>query len=298
VTAIRPARNYAGPRRAPWLLAVPAVALLIVFRFVAPIEGARYAFTNWDGIGPAKWIGLRNFVEIWNSPVTRGAIWNTLKLAIGSVLVVNAVGLGLALGLNRTVKSRHILRSLFFLPVVLSPLASAYIWGYIFDYHGAVNRLLGALGLSSWERPWLGDPHWALWAVFVLVVWQFSGLAMVIFLAGLQGIPQELDEAAAVDGASSWLRFRRVTLPLLAPAITISSTLTLIFGLRIFDQILALTSGGPDNATETLATQVYEQTFENGLFGYGAAIALVLGVLVTAIVITQLVLLRTREARA
>ena len=103
---------------------------------------------------------------------------------------------------------------------MLSPLASAYIWEYIFDYRGAFNELLGAVGLASWERAWLGDPHWALWTVLVVLVWQYSGLAMVIFLAGLQGIPQELDEAGAVDGASVWLRFRQVTLPLLAPAIT------------------------------------------------------------------------------
>jgi raffinose/stachyose/melibiose transport system permease protein len=295
--AARRPPTYSGPRRVPWLLALPAVAFLLLFHFLAQGAGAWYAFTNWNGIGTAKWIGLSNFSDIWNSPVTRGALWNTLKLAVPFVVLVNGIGLGLALALNRTVKTRHVLRSLFFLPVVLSPLASAYIWEYIFDYRGALNQLLGSIGLRSWERAWLGDPQWALWTVLVVMVWQFSGLAMVIYLAGLQGIPEELDEAGAVDGASAWHRFRRVTLPLLAPAITTSMTLTLIFGLRAFDQILALTGGGPDNATQTLATQVYEQTFVYGLFGYGSALALVLAGLVFVVVMAQLTVLRIREAR-
>ena len=290
-------RSRGGPRRAPWLLALPAIALLLAFHFVAQAEGAWYSFTDWDGVSPAHWIGLDNFRHIWASDVQRGALWNSLKLAGVFVVVVNVLGLTLALGLNRTVKSRHLLRSLFFLPVVLSALASAYIWQYIFDYRGALNQFLGAVGLEAWQRPWLGDPDWALWAILVAMVWQFSGLAMVIYLAGLQGIPEELDEAALVDGASSWFRFRRVTLPLLAPAITTSATLTLIFGLRVFDQILALTGGGPDYATETLATQVYTQTFANGLFGYGSALALVLTALVMMLAAAQLAILRFREGK-
>ena len=290
-------RRRGGPRRAPWLLVVPAVVVVVAFHFVAQGEGAWYAFTDWQGIGTAHYVGLSNFRHIWDSDVQRGALWNSLKLAAGFVVLVNGLGLALALGLNRTVKSRHLLRSLFFLPVVLSSLASAYIWQYIFDYRGALNLLLGALHLHSLERPWLGDPHWAFWAILVAMVWQFTGLAMVIYLAGLQGIPEELDEAASIDGARNWFRFRRVTLPLLAPAITTSTTLTLIFGLRAFDQILALTGGGPDYATETLATQVYTQTFANGLFGYGSALALVLSAIVLALAVAQIGALRLREAR-
>src|SRR4029077_3837708 len=135
-----------------------------------------------------------------------------------------------------------------------------------------------------------------LWTVLVVLVWQFTGLAMVIYLAGLQGISPELDEASAVDGASIWMRFRWVTLPLLAPALTVSATLTLIFGLRVFDQVLALTGGGPVDASETLATQVWEQTFQFGKFGYGAAIALVLSGLIIVVTLSQLAVLRWREA--
>lgn len=163
-------------------------------------------------------------------------------------------------------------------------------------YEGPLNSLLGTLGLESWQRPWLGDPTWALWCVRVVMVWQYVGLTMIIYLAGLQGVPDELEEAAAVDGASLWMRLRRIVLPLLAPAITVASTLTLIHALRIFDQVMALTGGGPVDATETLATQVYKQTFQLGRFSYGAALALVLAAMIAVLSIAQTLILRRREA--
>jgi raffinose/stachyose/melibiose transport system permease protein len=205
--------------------------------------------------------------------------------------------LALAVGLNRTLKSRNFIRALFFAPVVMSPLAVAYIWQFIFAYDGPLNSLLGAVGLGSWRQAWLGSPTWALWAIFLVLVWQFSGLTMIIYLAGLQGVPDELQEAAAVDCATTFYRFRRVTLPLLAPALTIALTLTLINGLRVFDQIIAWTNGGPYYATETLTTQIYQQTFVNGRFGYGAATALVLTAIITVFALAQLGVLRAREKR-
>jgi raffinose/stachyose/melibiose transport system permease protein len=289
-------RRRGGPRRVPWVLAVPAVAFLVAFHFIPAVAGGWYAFTDWNGVSAsADWVGLRNFRQIFDSSDTRGALFHTLELAGSFVVLVNVMGLALALGLNRGVKSRNVLRSLFFAPVIVSPLAVAYIFQYVFDYGGPLNKFLGWVGLDSWQRPWLGDPHWALWTILVVLVWQFSGLTMVIYLAGLQGIPQELDEATAVDGATLWMRFRRVTLPLLAPAITVNVTLTLIFGLRVFDQVLGLTGGGPVDATETLATQVYKQTFAYGRFGYGAALALMLAGLISIMAISQALILRARE---
>ena len=144
------------------------------------------------------------------------------------VVLVNAIGLALALGLNRAVKSRHLLRSVFFAPVAVSPLAIGFIWRWIFDYQGALNRVLGEVGLSSLKQAWLGDPSTALWSILAVLVWQFSGLAMVLYLAGLQGISDEVYEATLVDGASGWFRLRKVVLPLLAPAMTVSATMTLI----------------------------------------------------------------------
>jgi raffinose/stachyose/melibiose transport system permease protein len=229
---------------------------LLVFHFLPIGFGGYYAFTNWNGARHASWVGLKNFRDIASDPIARGALWHTLELAGCFVVLANGIGLILALALNRALKTRHFLRSLFFAPVAVSPLAVAYIWQWMFDNNGALNRLLGDVGLSSLRRPWLGDPSTALWTVLIVLVWQFSGLAMVLYLAGLQGISEDVYEATLVDGASGLFRLRKVVLPLLAPAMTVSATMTLIIGLRAFDQVLALTGGGPVAASETLATQV------------------------------------------
>lgn len=299
---MRPLRSVVrGPRgslaKVPWVLAVPGLFFVLAFVFVPIGTGAYYAFTDWDGLRPAKFIGVGNFREVFRDPVTSGALRHTLELAGIFVVLVNSIGLLLALALNRTLKSRNILRAIFFVPVAMSPLAVSFIWQYIFDYTGALNQLLDFVGLGSWKQGWVGDPRWALWTILVVLVWQFSGLTMVIYLAGLQGISDELIEASAVDGASMWMRFRRIVFPLLAPAITVAATLTTIFGLRVFDQVIALTGGGPVDASETLATQVWKQTFVNGRYGYGAANALILTILIAFIAFVQLIILRRRESR-
>jgi raffinose/stachyose/melibiose transport system permease protein len=286
-----------GPTEVPWLLALPGIAALILFHFVPIAFGGFYAFTNWNGLTRAEWVGLANFRDIFADPPARAALWHTLELGVCFVVIVNAIGLTLAIALNPAVKTRHFLRALFFAPVALSPLAIAFIWQWIFDYRGALNRLLAGVGLGSWRHVWLGDPSTALWSILVVMVWQFSGLAMVLYLAGLQGISDEVHEAALVDGASGLFRLRKVVLPLLAPAITVSTTITLIIGLRVFEQVMALTHGGPVDATETLGTQVYKQTFFLGRFAYGAAFALILTTLIAVLALTQLALLRKNEER-
>ena len=205
-----------------------------------------YAFTDWDGISrSANWVGLDNFREILDDPASRGALENTVTLAFTFVITANVIGLCIALALHRTLKTRGLLRAVFFVPVVMSSLAVSYVWQFIFSFTGPLNRFLGAVGLESFQRAWTGDPTWALWTIFVVLVWQFVGLSMVMYLAGLEGIPEELDEASAVDGASTFRRFRKITLPLLAPAITVSVTLSTIYGLGVFDQVLAVTGGWP-----------------------------------------------------
>lgn len=292
----RPAPGGAKPM--PWLLAVPAILFALAVHVAPTFAGGWYAFTDWDGVNAdASWVGFDNFRDIFDDPAIGGALGHTLFLAGMFLVVTNLIGLGLALGLNRGLKSRTVLRAIFFLPAVVSPLAVSFVWKFIFDVNGALNEALTSVGLDSWARPWLGEPDAVLWLVLVVMVWQWSGLTMIIYLAGLQSIPAELEEAAAVDGASLWMRFRRITLPLLAPAITVASTLLLILGLRVFDQVLALTDGGPIAASETLATQVYKQAFVAGAFGYSTALALILTVLIGVLSIGQLLILRAREAK-
>lgn len=293
----RTRRRRGGPRRISWLLVIPAVFFLLGLHFVPIVMGGYVAFTDWNGLSDFHWIGLGNFRMLFHDSVTRGALVHSIELAAAFFVIVNVLGLALALGLNRTLKTRNLIRSLLFAPAVMSSLSVAFIWQYIFDTNGALNKLFGAIGLKSFQHAWLGDPGWALWTILVVLVWQYTGLVMIIYLAGLQGIPEELLEASAVDGAGMWMRFRRVTFPLLAPALTISATLTAIFGLRAFEQVLALTGGGPVNASETMATQVWRQAFTFGRFGYGAAIALVLTALMAGVTLTQLAILRARETQ-
>jgi len=280
-----------------WLMAAPALVVTVVVVYGGSIAASYFAFTDWNALEPPRWVGFKNFSTILQDPHMRGSLVTTLQLAVGFFVLGNAFGLALALGLNRAMRGRTFLRSLFLVPAVLSPLAVGYAWRYILDFQGPLNNLLAFVGLESLRRPWIGDPTFAKWTVLVALLWQFIGLIMVIYLAGLQGIPDELDEAAAIDGATSWVRFRRITLPLLAPATTIVTTMTIIFALRIFDQVLIITGGGPAGASDTMATVMYSQTFAMGYFGYGSAMAVLLALFIAAVVTLNMVIRHTREAR-
>lgn len=284
--------------RVPWAFAWPALALYVGIFLIPTILGAYYAFTAWDGITPARWVGLQNFNELFEDPSGRNALVHTFVLAAVYVVAVNGLGLALALGLNRGLQTRGVLRALYFFPAVVSPLAVAYIWRYMLDPSGPINGALRAVGLGGLAAPWLGQIGTALPAVIVVMVWQFVGWHTVIYLAGLQSIQEELYEAAAVDGAGPWRRFRDITRPLLAPAFTISIVLSLVISLTTFDQVIALTGGGPAGATETIGTFVYTQAFVNGRMGYAAAAALVLMVIVAIAVAVPLALMRRNRAAA
>ena len=280
-----------------WWWALPGIILVVLIHYVATAVGGFFAFTDWSGIGDFVFIGFDNFVKIFQDPTKIGALGNTLFLAFASVVLSNIAGLAIALGLNRGLRTRYVLRVLFFMPVVLSPLAVSYIWKFIFDFNGPLNAMLGAVGLEEFAKPWVADPTWAIWTVLIVIVWQNIGFAMVIYMAGLAAVPVEIEEAAAIDGANLWQRFWHVTLPSIRPAVAIATTLGIVNGLRVFDQILAMTNGGPVAASETMATQVYKQTFQFGRFGYGAAFALVLTLVITVAALVQLIVLRRRENR-
>jgi raffinose/stachyose/melibiose transport system permease protein len=259
--------------------------MVLAIHYIATAGGAFYAFTDWTGIGDFNFIGLDNFKRIFQDPTLLGSLKNTLFIAFGFLLLTNVFGLLLALALNRTLKTRYLLRVLFFMPVVLSPLAVAYIWKFIFDFKGPLNAALGWFGIEP--KLWLADPTLALWAILVVMAWQTTGMVMVIYLAGLATVPQDIEEAAALDGAGTFRRFWSITAPSIKPSIVIAGTLMLIQGLRVFDQVMALTAGGPNGATETLATAVYKQTFALSNFGFGAALALLLTLIILVFSVLQ-----------
>jgi raffinose/stachyose/melibiose transport system permease protein len=284
---------------APWWFAVPA---LLLFAFVVLIPSARgvyYALTDWDGLDPHfSFIGAGNFTQMLSDPQARQVIGHTLLIAVAITVVQNAFGLLLALGVNSAIKSRNVLRVFLFAPAVVTPIVTAYLWRNLLAPSGAVNSLLGAVGLESWTQDWLGNPGIALWSVVGVIVWQFGGYSMVIFLAGLQSIPREIHEAAAIDGGGPMRRFWAVTRPLLAPAFTINLMLSIIGGIKLFDQVFALTGGGPGHATDTMSTLIYKDAFTLGEFGYSIALAVVLTIIVAVVSTGQYVALSRNERAA
>ena len=287
-----------GPRRAGragrtmWLFLVPAAAFYIFVVLWPSVQGSGLAFTDWDGLSSQReFIGIDNFVKMWNDPKAATAIGRTIVIAITITIVQNAIGLLLALGVNTRIKSRNVLRVLLFAPAVITPVATAYLWQNLYSPGGAINELLGAIGRGAIAPNWLGDPKIAMWSVCIVVIWQFAGYSMVIFLANLQGIPEEIIEASHLDGAGPFRRFWSIIRPELAPAITINLMLSIIGGLKLFDQVWVMTGGGPGGSTETMSTLLYKNAFQLGEFAYAIAIALVLTVLVAILSAGQYALL-------
>lgn len=267
--------------RPPFWFVVPAAAIYLLIVIVPNLQGFGYAFTNWDGFGTTfKAVGFENFARVLGDPAAVGAIWHTVAIAAIVTVGQNVIGLGLALGLNSQVKSRYVLRLIFFLPVVLTPIVSGYLWSYLLAPTGTFNQILAFFGAGDLSQDWLGNPNLVLGSICVALIWQGSGYSMVIYLAGLQGVPEELLEASAIDGAGSWRRIRSIILPLINGAIVVNVMLALIGSLKQFDLVFVMTGGGPSGASETLATLVYKTAFTN--LQYPRALAQ--GVLLTIVV--------------
>ncbi|MFC4063567.1 carbohydrate ABC transporter permease [Actinoplanes subglobosus] len=287
-------RTHAAP---PWWFTVPAL-LLFAFVVLAPsARGVYYAFTDWDGLDPDfAFIGLDNFRAMTDDPDALQAIWHTLLVAAAITVLQNGLGLLLALGVNTAIKSRNFLRVLLFAPAVVAQIVTAYLWRNLLGPDGAVNSLLGMFGITG--QNWLGDPDLALWMIVLVVVWQYAGYSMVIFIAGLQSIPKEIYEAAAIDGSGPVRRFWSIVRPLLAPALTINLMLSIIGGLKLFDQVYGMTGGGPGHATDTISTLIYKDAFTLGEFGYSIALAVVLTAIVAVISAGQYTALNRNEKAA
>lgn len=271
-----------------WWFLVPAAIPYAFIVLIPSVQGVVYSFTDWNGLFPDwNWVGLDNYFMLFNDDQAVRAVRNTLLLALIVTVFENVIGLALALAINAKLKSRNLLRVVFFMPVVILSVVVAFVWQFIFTPSGPINEVLRGIGLESLAQNWLGDPKLALGSISVIMIWQFSGYAMVIYLAGLQSVPAEQLEAASLDGAGPVARFWYVVRPLLAPALTVNVLLALIRGLMSFDQIWVTTQGGPARSTETLSTLVYRNAFQFGELGYSAALAVVLTFFVGIIAIFQ-----------
>ncbi|OUS75821.1 hypothetical protein B1748_15445 [Paenibacillus sp. MY03] len=275
----------------------PAIIVYTTF-LLGPVLGSFfYSLTNWNGLYQTMdFVGLRNFVNLMEDGVFAKAIRNTMIFTVFVVLIQNAIGVPLALAMDSRIRSKQVLKTLFFVPAILSPLVVGYTWTYIYEpQNGVLNTILRSVGLTGWEQSWLGDPQFALYSIVVMAVWQFSGYSMVIYLANLQTIPGDLYEAADIDGAGKWQQFKSITFPLLAPSITINIVLSSIGTLKAFDIIYVTTKGGPYYATETMTTLLFSTAFTKSSFGYGTAMGVVMFFFVFIISLAQILLLRRRE---
>jgi raffinose/stachyose/melibiose transport system permease protein len=274
----------------------PALALYGLFALYPAFRGIGYAFTDFYGVGVPKFVGLENFQRILADARAITSIKNTLIYALVVSVVQNVLGIALAVWMGNLPTVRNFSRVALFTPSMMSGVAVAFIWTYIYSpLGGLLNTVLAAVGLGGLQRVWLGDPATALFAVAAVNVWMYVGQTSAIYLANYLSIPQELKDSAIIDGANGWQRFFFIELPLLAPATTISVTLSLIGGLRVFDLIFLLTQGGPGNASEVLGFVIYKEAFTGQRFGYAAALATVLSIFILVLTALQTRILRARE---
>ncbi len=270
------------------LLLLPNLVLLIVFTYRPLLDNIRLSFTDWNISSPvANPVGLANYVEWFGRDDTRVVVRNTLVFTIATVGISMALGLGLALLLDQKLKGRNLVRSVVFAPFVISGAAVGIAFQFVFDpQFGLVRDLLARVGASSPD--FYQQPGWALFMVTVTYIWKNLGYTFVIYLAALQGRRADLDEAAEIDGASAWTRFRRVLMPQLRPTTFFLSITVLLSSVQVFDIINVMTRGGPQgNGTATLVYQVYQETFVNQRAGYGATVATIMFVILLAVTVVQ-----------
>ncbi|MFB8036892.1 carbohydrate ABC transporter permease [Streptomyces sp. NPDC056004] len=277
-----------GPRKAALLTLLLAPSFVLILAFVlGPMLGSLWiSFHDWNLLKPMTWTGLDNYREVLTSADTWKAFRNTLYYVVGYLPLVYVGGLLIALGLNRAMRGRNLLRGIYFLPVVTSWVVVALVWKWILNPNsGALNAVLGWFGIDG--PGWWTDPTWAMPSVILASAWKDLGFVMVILLAGLQAIPESVYEAAKVDGVTAWQRFRHVTFPLLAPSSLFVVMISLINGFQVFDQVFVMTGGGPAGATTTVVSAVYDNSFRYGKIGYASALSWVLFVVILIVSVAQ-----------
>lgn len=284
-----------------WLgFVLPALIFYLIF-FISPaVSSVFYSFTEWDGVN-STFIGLENYKNLIHDKEILTAFGNTIFYTVGIVVLQNVLGLLFAVILKKNCVRNNVLRTLIFMPYVFSSLLIGFVFKFIFEPNiGALNSMLRAVHLESLIRPWLTDPFTAKCIIVLVTVWQCLGYTMVINIAGLQGISEEYYEASSIDGATKWQQFLHITVPLLAPATTINIMLSLIGDLQIFNQIYALTGGGPAYQTESIATTIYRLGFGSGgaRWGYGAAMSVAMFLIMLVLTVIVTTYLRKREVEA
>lgn len=298
--AIIPARTGSGTRSSrlsgrrgwkntAWVLffLLPSALPLVAFTLVPMVGSAWVSLHKWNLISPMKWVGLDNYAKLLADPATRRVFGHTLMYIAGYLPLVYVGGLALAMVLNQAFRGRSFFRAAYFLPVVTSWVVVALVWQWLLNpNNGLVNQVLGYLHLP--QPGWWTDPAWSIPSVILASAWKDLGFVMVILLAGLQAIPADVQEAARVDGANAWQRFRFITLPLLSPSTFFVLVISLVNGFQVFDQVFVMTRGGPAGSSQVVVGQIYDLTFRYGRAGEASALSWLLFVIILAITAVQL----------
>ena len=278
-----------------YLFLLPALAFFLVFSVYPILYSFAMSFTNWPITGPVQFVGLQNFIQVLNDPTNRIALGNALLYMIVSVPIQIILGLLVAVGLDRPMPGRTPLRLFYYFPVITSWVVVTYLFQYLFNTdYGLINWFLMSIHLIHSPIAWLADPGRAVVVAALLGSWKGIGWAMMIFLAGLQAVPEELYEAAALDGAGKWHTFWSVTLPSIKSATFFVTVLLVMGAFQVFVQIFILTGGGPANETQVPLVWMYEQAFDNLQFGYAGALSWLIAVLIIGITLVQFWLFRPR----
>ena len=280
-----------GRERTFLLITIPILALFFCFNTLPLIKGVIYSFTNFRGYGEFDWVGIRNYADLFTDARVGKSYLFTFKLAIVATIVVNVLSLVLALGLNSKIKFKSALRGMYFVPNILGALVVGYIFNYFFTYIlPAVVKMMGGKGDSI-----LASSKWAWVAIVIVCAWQSVAMNTIIYISGLQTVPEDVYEAGSLDGATGWKKFKNLTFPLILPFFTINMVLSAKGYLMVYDQIMALTKGGPAQSTESISFLIYNNGMAGGQFGFQSANAVVFFVVIVVISVLQMNFLGNKE---
>lgn len=281
-----------------WWMYLPALAAVCFFILYPFLNGIKISFTNWNGFSQTyDYVGFSQYTRMLKDPDTWLVVKNTLLYGVGSTILQNVIGLGYALLLNQRIYMKNFTRTIVYLPVIISPLIMGYIFYFFFAFQGgALNDLLVFFGLDKINA--LGDPKINIWLIVFVNTFQFVGIAMIIYLAGLQSISKDFYEAAQIDGASSFQQFKNITLPMLMPSITINMVINIIGGLKLFDVIVSLTGGGPGYASQSMSTFMYDLYFNRQDAGYAATQGVFMAIIILILSLAALVYFKRKEIEA
>lgn len=274
-------------------MVIPALLLFVAFNTIPLITGAMYSFTNYRGYGSYEFVGLRNYIDLFSDSRVGNSYLFTFKYAIAGTILVNLLSLLLALGLNSKIKCRSLLRGVYFLPNILGGLIIGYIFSFIFTY--IIPAVGSALHIGFLENSILASEKYAWIGVLIVGVWQAVAMNTIIYISGLQTIPADIYEAGMIDGANKWQTFRELTLPMLMPFVSTNLILSTKNMLMVFDQIMALTKGGPAQSTESISYLIYKNGMDGGQFGFQSANAVVFFIVIVTISIFQMAVTSKKE---